>query len=218
MKTCGHDPLLCSHRLEQGVLGRAPALSYSLTMMIKQLLAAATVALVMVGLSLPGLAAQDDPRLDDLFVQLHNTNDDAEAQLLQSYIWLIWIEAHDDELNAMMQGGTRAMQLGDLQQAIGQFTRLIDVAPEFAEAWNKRATVYFMIGRYDESIADCMEVLALEPRHFGALSGLGLIYSARDDSESALFWFREALEQNPHMPSIRQRVEELSREVEGEAI
>ncbi|MBT6512798.1 MAG: tetratricopeptide repeat protein [Rhodospirillaceae bacterium] len=209
---------MCSHRLEQGVLGRAPALSYSLTMMIKQLLAAATVALVMVGLSLPGLAAQDDPRLDDLFVQLHNTNDDAEAQLLQSYIWLIWIEAHDDELNAMMQGGTRAMQLGDLQQAIGQFTRLIDVAPEFAEAWNKRATVYFMIGRYDESIADCMEVLALEPRHFGALSGLGLIYSARDDSESALFWFREALEQNPHMPSIRQRVEELSREVEGEAI
>ncbi|MBT5433390.1 MAG: tetratricopeptide repeat protein [Rhodospirillaceae bacterium] len=200
------------------MLGRAPALSYSLTMMIKQLLAAATVALVMVGLSLPGLAAQDDPRLDDLFVQLHNTNDDAEAQLLQSYIWLIWIEAHDDELNAMMQGGTRAMQLGDLQQAIGQFTRLIDVAPEFAEAWNKRATVYFMIGRYDESIADCMEVLALEPRHFGALSGLGLIYSARDDSESALFWFREALEQNPHMPSIRQRVEELSREVEGEAI
>jgi len=187
-------------------------------MMIKQLLAGATVALVMVGLSLSGFAAQDDPRLDDLFLQLHETNEVAEAQLLQSYIWSIWIEAHDDELNAMMHRGTRAMQVGDLQQAISQFTSLIDVAPDYAEAWNKRATVYFMIGRYDESIADCMEVLDLEPRHFGALSGLGMIYSARDDSEAALHWFREALKQNPHMANIHQRVEELSREVEGEAI
>ncbi|MBC6440076.1 MAG: tetratricopeptide repeat protein [Rhodospirillales bacterium] len=166
----------------------------------------------------PALAAQDDPRLDGLFAQLHATSDPAQSQLLQSYIWAIWVEAYDEELNALMTGGTRAMQVGDLQLAIGYFSQLIDVAPDFAEAWNKRATVYYMIGRYDESIADCMKALELEPRHFGALSGLGLIYSARDEPEQALYWFREALAQNPHMEQIVQRVEELSRELEGEPV
>jgi tetratricopeptide (TPR) repeat protein len=166
----------------------------------------------------PVQAAQDDPRLDSLFEQLHQTSDAGEAQLIQSYIWALWVEAHDDGLNQLMYGGTRAMQVGDLNEAIGFFAQLIEVAPEFAEAWNKRATVYYMVGRYDDSIADCMRVLELEPRHFGALSGLGLIYSAQGDKAEALFWFREALKQNPHMENIRARVEELSREVEGEAI
>ena len=166
----------------------------------------------------PVRAAQDDPRLDTLFEQLHQTGDPAEAQLIQSYIWALWVEARDDGLNQLMHGGTRAMQVGDLNEAIGMFGQLIEIAPDFAEAWNKRATVYYMVGRYDDSITDCMKVLELEPRHFGALSGLGLIYMSLDDKPAALHWFREALKQNPHMDNIRDRVEELSREVEGEAI
>ena len=163
-------------------------------------------------------AAQDDPRLDDLFERLHATADPAEAWLIQSHIWAIWLDGHDDALNALMHGGAQAMQAGDLDAAIGRFTHLIEVAPKFAEAWNKRATAYYMIGRYDDSIADCMKTIELEPRHFGALSGLGLIHGARDDDEAALFWFREALKQNPHMEGIRQRADELSREIEGEPI
>jgi len=181
-------------------------------------LTTATVALSCWFVLQPLQAAQDDPRLDSLFEQLHQTSDPGEAQLIQSYIWALWVEGNDDGLNQLMDGGTRAMQVGDLNEAIGMFDQLIKVAPDFAEAWNKRATVYYMIGRYDDSIADCMKVLELEPRHFGALSGLGLIYSSMDDKPAALHWFREALRQNPHMENVRERVEDLSREVEGEAI
>ncbi len=129
-----------------------------------------------------------------------------------------WIEANDDELNRLMFEGTRAMQVGDLDFAAKLFTGITEIAPEFAEAWNKRATVYYLIGAYDQSIADCMIVLDLEPRHFGALSGLGLIYSSQENDEEALHWFQEALVQNPHMPSIRQQAEELEEKLHGKAI
>lgn len=163
-------------------------------------------------------AAQDDPRLDGLFERLRATSDSLEARSIQNRIWTIWLDARDDTLDGLMRGGVRAMRAGDLDGAIDRFTRLIEAAPTFAEAWNKRATVYYMAGRHDESIADCMKTIELEPRHFGALSGLGLIHGALDDDEAALFWFREALRRNPHMETVRRRIEALSREIEGEPI
>ena len=166
----------------------------------------------------PVSAAQDDPRLDALFAGLTTTQDEAEARVIESFIWTIWLEAHDDTLNGLMAQGTRDMQTGDLDDAVARVSTLIELAPDYAEAWNKRATVYYMIGRYDESIDDCMQVLAREPRHFGALSGLGLIHEARGENAEALAWFRRALEQNPHMPGIAQRVKELSIAVEGEPV
>jgi tetratricopeptide (TPR) repeat protein len=183
--------------------------------MTRWLLAATLAVALIAG---PADAAQDDPRLDDLFARLAVTQDEAEAQVIESFIWTLWLEGHDDTLNDLMAQGARDMQVGDLDAAINRFGTLIELAPDFAEAWNKRATVYYMIGRYDEAIADCMQVLAREPRHFGALSGLGLIHQARGEDAEALAWYRRALEQNPHMPGIRQRVEVLSLEVEGEAI
>ena len=165
-----------------------------------------------------GQAGQDDPRLDELFTRLHATSDEEEAQILQSFIWSIWVEANDDELNRLMYEGTRAMQVGDLDFAVKLFSDVTEIAPDFAEGWNKRATVYYLIGAYDQSIDDCMVVLDLEPRHFGALSGLGLIYSSKQDDEEALRWFQEALVQNPHMPSIRQQAEELEEKLHGKAI
>ena len=166
----------------------------------------------------PVLAAQDDPRLDGLFERLHMTEDPMEAQVIESIIWAIWVEANDDELNRLMYEGTRAMQIGDLNFAAKLFSDVIEIAPEFAEGWNKRATVYYLIGAYDKSIADCMVVLDLEPRHFGALSGLGLIYASKDDEEEALHWFKEALVQNPHMPTIQQQVDELEEKLHGQEI
>ena len=186
-------------------------------MTARRLLFAALAAFAFV-LPVKGMAAQDDPRLDDLFTRLHATGDQAEAQVIQSYIWSIWTEANDDQLNRLMYEGTRAMQIGDLDLAIKMFSDIIDIAPKFAEAWNKRATVYYMVGSYDESIADCMVVLDLEPRHFGALSGLGLIYTAREEDEKALEWFKAALDQNPHMPSIRDQVDALEEKLHGKAI
>ena len=183
--------------------------------MIRWLLAPLLAALLFSG---PLSAAQDDPRLDNLFARLVETQDEGEAHVIESFIWTIWLEGHDDTLNRLMAQGTRDMQVGDLDAAIAQFTTLIELAPDFAEAWNKRATVYYMSGQYDASIADCMEVLAREPRHFGALSGLGLIHQARGEDAEALDWYRRALEQNPHMPAIRQRIEDLSLEIEGEPV
>ena len=163
-------------------------------------------------------AAQDDPRLDALFRQLHETLDDRLALRLQQEIWNVWLHSDDPELDALMRGGRVLMHRGDHAGAVTVFSRLIELAPDFAEAWNKRATVLYFMGRFDDSIADCMRVLELEPRHFGALSGLGLIHVALGNPETALYWYREALKQNPHMPAIREKVEDLAREVEGEPV
>jgi len=181
---------------------------------------AARVVLTAFTFLLPAVAvaSQDDPRLDKLFERLHATEDEAEAQVIQSFIWTIWVEANDDELNRLMYEGTRAMQVGDLDYAIKLFSDIIEIAPEFAEGWNKRATVYYLIGEYDKSIADCMVVLDLEPRHFGALSGLGLIYESREQDEEALHWFEEALAQNPHMPAIREQVQVIEEKLHGQEI
>jgi len=187
-------------------------------MPIRTLMATVLLAGGLLSAGVATQAAQDDPRLDNLFKQLHETTDPAEARLLESYIWALWQDGNDESRNYLMDGGKRSMQVGDLYEAISTFSRLIDLAPDFAEAWNKRATAYYMVGDYDESIEDCLKVIELEPRHFGALSGLGLIYTAREEPDLALYWFREALKQNPHMISIRERVEDLTREVEGEAI
>ncbi len=163
-------------------------------------------------------AAQDDPRLDALFTQLHETLDERLAMQLQQEIWTVWLHSDDPELADLMRGGRVLMLHGNHAGAVRVFSRLIELAPDFAEAWNKRATVFYLMGRLDDSIADCMRVLELEPRHFGALSGLGLIHTALGDPETALYWFREALKQNPHMPAIRERADDLANEVEGEPI
>ena len=185
--------------------------------MMARLLSALVVTLVVAHAGSLG-AAQDDPRLDMLFDRLHATEDSKEARRIESLIWSIWLDADNSELNALMQGGTFLMQNGNFSKAAAVFSQIIEAGPDFSEGWNKRATVYYLMGRFDESIADCIKVLELEPRHFGALSGLGLIHTALDEPETALYWFREALRQNPHMPRIRERAEELAREVEGEPI
>ncbi|MDE0716122.1 MAG: tetratricopeptide repeat protein, partial [Gammaproteobacteria bacterium] len=105
-----------------------------------------------------------------------------------------------------------------LDEAAQIFTDLIDIAPDFAEAWNKRATVLYMMGKYDQSTADVRETLRLEPRHFGALSGQGLIYMETGKQAEALHWFRRALEVNPFMEGVQQNVKLLEDALEGRVI
>ncbi|MFQ5785771.1 MAG: tetratricopeptide repeat protein [Alphaproteobacteria bacterium] len=163
-------------------------------------------------------ARQDDARLDTLFEQLLATADDDEASTVQAEIWSIWIESGNADLDALMARGIVAMHRQQFDVALESFNALIEADADFAEGWNKRATLFYLMGRYDDSIRDVEHTLALEPRHFGALSGMGLILTAIEDDRGALEWFERALAVNPHMPFIRIRVEMLRAKLKGEKI
>lgn len=126
-------------------------------------------------------------------------------------LWLLWGRSGDAALDQLMARGTEEMQAGRHAEAIRSFSSVIKAKPDFAEGWNRRATVYFLAGDYRRSIADCDEVLARNPRHFGALSGLGEIYLRLDDPTQALAWFRKAFEVNPNLLGVEFRIKELEK-------
>jgi tetratricopeptide (TPR) repeat protein len=126
-------------------------------------------------------------------------------------LWLLWSRSGDAALDRLMAHGVDEMQAARYQQAIATFSEVIKKKPEFAEAWNKRATVYFLAGEHRKSIADCQEVLKRNPRHFGALSGMGQIHLQLDEPGAALVWFRRALEVNPNLLGVEMNIEALER-------
>ena len=128
----------------------------------------------------PVLADQNDPRLDNLFNILQSSDQQMEIRAAENLIWAIWLHHDHAEYSQLMRMGSRALgsrALGEqrFDQAIGIFSSLIEKAPDYAEVWNKRATVYFMLGDLSLSARDVDRTLVLEPRHFGVLSGLGQI-------------------------------------------
>lgn len=163
----------------------------------------------------PALAAQDDPRLDGLFAALKSAPSDEAAGETERQIWQIWAENKNPEVERLMRQGVAAMAEDDQQAALGAFDAVVKYDKRFAEGWNKRATVEFAMGDYKASIADIERTLALEPRHFGALSGLGQIYLALDRKKLALKAFRAALAIDPHLAGVRRAVEALEKELEG---
>jgi tetratricopeptide (TPR) repeat protein len=172
----------------------------------------AMLALCLVGfLSQPGAADQNDPRLEELFTRLHEAPDPHAAQGIELVIWELWISHPDDTVNAMMDEGRAAMAQRDYVAALETFERMVDVAPEFAEGWNKRATIHWILGNYQTSLDDIDRTLALEPRHFGALSGRGLVYSAMEEWDLAIESFEEALVVNPQMTGPRVNAEAIRR-------
>jgi tetratricopeptide (TPR) repeat protein len=138
-----------------------------------------------------------------------------ESPLVRAYaeqgLWLLWSRSGDAALDRLMAHGVDQMQAAQYPQAISTFSQVISKKPEFAEAWNKRATVYFLAGEYKKSIADCHEVLKRNPRHFGALSGMGQIHLQLDEPGAALVWFRRALEANPNLLGVEMNIEALER-------
>jgi tetratricopeptide (TPR) repeat protein len=157
----------------------------------------------------PAFADQADRRLDALFGRLQITEDPAEGARITRAIWGIWFEIADEEIASLMAAGEQAMQVRRFPDALAKFDAVIEAAPGYAEGWNRRATLYYMMGEYDASIADVDRVLELEPRHFGALSGLGQIFAAKGWPEAAIDAFEFALEVNPHMPGPRLNIEYL---------
>ena len=145
-----------------------------------------------------------------------------EHPFVRSYaeqgLWLLWARSGDAEIDRLMVEGTEAMQSRQLEKAIEIFTSIVKARPEFTEGWNRRATVYYLAGEFDRSIADCAEVLKRNPLHFGALSGMGQIYFQLQDYEEALRWYRRALEVNPNMTMVQlniQGIEEMLKEKRG---
>jgi tetratricopeptide (TPR) repeat protein len=165
------------------------------------------VAALFLGLAAPLQA--DDAKLDQLFQQLQSA-DDAAAEGITAQIWQEWSRSGSPTIDLLLQRGEEAMAKGDYPTAIGHFTAIIDHAPDFAEAWNERATAYFNAGNLGPSIADIQHVLALNPRHFGALAGLGMIFEELGEPDKALEVYRAALAINPHLKDVKDAVTRLS--------
>ena len=177
-------------------------------------------ALLLVGLA-PAATVKTDlnrERLDTLFERLKDTVFPFEAAAIEGLIWNIWTHRGVTVIDQNMTLGILTMNEEKLKSSLSHFDKVVRLDPNFAEGWNKRATVYYMMGDFDASVADIQKTLTLEPRHFGALSGLGLIYDAIDKPAAAVKVWQKALEINPHMQSIRHRIEEIQAEEKGKGI
>jgi tetratricopeptide (TPR) repeat protein len=137
---------------------------------------------------------------------------DADAEVrgaAQAALWAIWQRSGDPDVDLLLQRGIALMDEGRYLDAATVFGEVIDRAPAFAEGWNKRATVYYLMGEYDRSLADCEEVMRRNPIHFGALSGFGLIYLQKGDLERAAEYFERALAVNPNLGQVEAVLDQL---------
>jgi tetratricopeptide (TPR) repeat protein len=153
----------------------------------------------------------DQRAVGPLAAALKNDADAFVRQDAEQALWQIWHRSGDTTVDALLQEGIEAMQRGIYQAAIDLFTRVIDIAPNFAEGYNKRATTFYLMQRYEESMADCERTIALNPYHFGALSGAGLCSLGQRNLPKALAYFERAVAVNPNMPQIQQYIEEIRR-------
>ena len=174
---------------------------------------AALAAIVMY--SMP-LAAQTKA-LDELYAELADPGLKGWQQVEQQ-IWSEWSQSGSPAMDLLLDRGRTAMEAGDWQAAIEHLTALTDHAPDFAEGWNARATAYYHAGQYGPSLADIRRALVLDPRHFGAISGLALILEELGHPEDALKAYREVLAIHPHRPNLKETIERLEKEVGGTAL
>lgn len=129
--------------------------------------------------------------------------------LTESAMWTVWSRSGDEEVDRLFAVGVEQMTERALEAATDTFTRVIQRRPEFAEGWNKRATVYYLRGEYQKSLADCDQVMARNPYHWGALSGYGMIYIRLDQPARALGYLERALAVNPNLAAVEQTIERL---------
>ena len=156
--------------------------------------------------------------LDRLFEALKLAPDDESAKFIENRIWAIWMASASDTANLLMGRAKTAVDGQDLDLAIKLLNAIIDIKPDFTEAWNRRATVYYAKKEFGRALADIRQVLAREPRHFGALSGLGIILQEVGDEKHALDAFRRALAVHPHLERIPDLVKKLTDKIDGRDI
>lgn len=196
------------------------------------------LALVAVG-SAPALAQQVEPpgkqkklpeapaklpkvdrskNLDFLFGALKAAPDEVSAKHVEARIWAIWLQTPSDTAALLMSRAKTAVDAKKIDVAIKLLDSVIKLRPDYIEAWNRRATLYYMQNDYRRSLADIQQVLIREPRHFGALAGLGMIMQEVGDEKRALDAYRKALAVNPHLEKIPDQVKALTEKVEGRDI
>lgn len=154
-------------------------------------------------------ADQTDERLPGLFERLATSHESGHSAVVESAIWQAWSSSGDAETDELFAAGVRAMGRGEMVSAIGFFNAVVLRSPDFSEGWNKRATALFYAGRHDDSMQDIQRVLSLEPRHFGAIAGMGLIFLERGDLQGALMAFEAVLKIHPGANHARQQAKQI---------
>jgi len=163
-------------------------------------------------------ADQTDERLDALFQTLKTSQDPSELETVERDIWEIWFDSGQQEVDELMEKAELAMQAGQLGIAEAIYSRVVEMAPGFSEGWNRRATVRYYREDYEGSFSDIERTLYLEPRHFGATWGLGMILEYWRDYGGAIAAFERLLEIKPNSDDIRRRIDELEREQAKSAV
>ncbi|HEY5280419.1 MAG TPA: tetratricopeptide repeat protein [Pseudolabrys sp.] len=167
---------------------------------------------------LPHVGGDPTKNLDFLFGALKAAPDATIAKAVEERIWAVWAVSRSDTTNLLMQRAGSAIQQKDSDLAIKLLTAVIKIKPDYVEAWNRRATLYYEQKDFGSALADIREVLKREPRHFGALSGLGLILQDIGDDKQALEVYRRVLALYPRMEHIPDVVKRLEEKVEGRDI
>ncbi len=156
---------------------------------------------------------QSEEKLNDLFNYLQDAQDESEIGSVESQIWEIWLESGSPQLNWLMEKGAEALQKKDYNQSIEFFGQVITLNPDYAEGWNKRATAYFLRGDYKASLLDIEETLRLEPRHFGAISGMINIYMMVQDLKAALKAYKLLQRIYPQKRDLAQQIYNLQKRI-----
>ncbi len=148
-------------------------------------------------------------QLDALFTQLKSATDDAAARQAEDAIIALWLQSGSATVDLLMSWSVQAIAKKEYPEALDILDRVVTLKPDYVEGWNKRATVYYLTDQYSQSIADIEHVLVLEPRHFGALVGLGSIFRDLGDDTRAMAAYSQALALDPHLDSARKVLDEL---------
>jgi tetratricopeptide (TPR) repeat protein len=157
--------------------------------------------------------AKSSAELDKLFAQLRDPAVGSNVLRIEPMIWEIWMHGGSHAENERLAKAAAAMNAAAYDDALEMLDALVRDTPDFPEVWNKRATLYFLMGRYDESLADIVKTLELEPRHFGALSGRGMIYQRQGKDAEALAAYKDALTVHPQLLGARLMVKQLEKVV-----
>ena len=158
-------------------------------------------------------ADQKDDRLENLFITLSSSSDKQIIRSTENQIWEIWFAHPNSDVERLMQIGVQRMNADRQSEAMIIFSELVENFPNYAEAWNRRATLHYILGNYQESISDIEKVLSLEPRHFGALSGLGLVYLQLDQLSKAKRAFEDLIEVHPNSPNAKENLRRVNEEL-----
>lgn len=167
---------------------------------------------------LPDKAANRKELLDELYGRLSNSGSEDEAKVVASAIEKLWLRSGSDTVDLLMARTAKLMQEEDFDLALEILNSVVEIAPNYPEGWTRRAAAHFVKKEFGESLQDLRHALALDPKHYKAIQGLGLLMQEMGEKKAALRAFRELLKIHPHLEEALQAVRELSREVEGQGI